>query len=385
MASEYAWKKAMVKLKETIATLGMEFIGEMIGRDDFDETTQIDSVLTDFTTIQLAEQLGVIGPTAALKLRQSNELISHYFSKNADEEIDYTTAFGIVKSSVQYILGESDISIALKFSHFRNRLLSETLPITDSQVEQLINSPLFYLRTVMTILLSSIKSDIGAKLEHALANLNTLLPNIWKKLGDNDKWHIGTAYRDVTAAGNTLAASGLKSALLKVGGFDFVPENLRSTTFIKTAQQLLEVHFGHNNFYNEPPVAKKLSQLGSTIPAPALIETMQAYLAVYLGFTHGNSWNAASIAGEQLAKITSDRWFYYFEKVIQNDDIILRKMYPNQVARFSELLNSNGLNKFENLPSKNQRLYAAIVENKGSRAENIAAEIYNELRIKTKS
>ena len=30
MASEYAWKKAMVKLKETLATVGMKFIGEML-------------------------------------------------------------------------------------------------------------------------------------------------------------------------------------------------------------------------------------------------------------------------------------------------------------------------------------------------------------------
>jgi len=380
MASEYTWKKSMVKLKETLSTLGMKFIGEMIGRDDFDETTSIDSEITDFTAIKLAEQLGVIGATAALRLRQSNELISHYFSKNAEEELDYSTAFSIVKSSVQYILGEQDISSAIEFSHFRQRLLNETLKRDDLQLDQIINSPLFYLRTVMTILLSSIKDDIGAKLEHSIANLNLTLPTIWERLGENDKWNIGTAYRDVTAAGNAIAASGLKNALLKVNGFDYVPENLRSATFIKTAKQVIETHHASNNFYNEPAIVKKLSGLGSTIPAPALIECVQAYLAVFLGNSYGISYNAAEIAYKELSKLTKERWNYYFEKVIQTDEIILPKSNGTQISRFSNLLNENGFTDFENLPKDNQALYNAIIKNKPFIAEKISSSLIRKMK-----
>lgn len=364
MASEYTWKKSMVKLRETLSTLGMKFIGEMVGRDDFDETTLIDSEITDFTAIKLAEQLGVIGTTAALRLKQSNELISHYFSKDADEELDYSTAFSIVKSSVQYILGEQDISSAIEFSQFRQRLLNETLKKDDLQLEQIINSPLFYLRTVMTILLSSIKDDIGAKLEHSIANLNLTLPIIWERLGENDKWNIGTAYRDVTAAGNSISASGLKNALLKVNGFDYVPENLRSATFIKTAKQVIETHYASDNFYNEPAIVKKLSGLGSTIPAPALIECIQAYLAVFLGNSYSHSYKAAEIAYDELSKLTKERWNYYFEKVIQTDEIILSKTNGTQINRFSQLLNNNGFNNFENLPKDNQSFFNAVINNK---------------------
>lgn len=380
MAAEYAWKKSMVKLKETISTLGMKFIGEMIGRDDFDDATSVDSVITDYTAIQLAEQLGVIGTTAALRLRQSNELITHYFSKDSEEQLDYNTAFSIVKSSIQYILGEQDISIAIEFSKFRERLLNENLKIDDEQVEQLINSPLFYLRTVITILLSSIKNDIGAKLEHSLANLNLLIPNVWKNLGENDKWHIGTAYRDVTAAGNTVAASGIKNALLKVNGFDFVPENLRSVTFIKTAKQVIDTHFEFNNFYNEPAIVKKLSSLGSTIPAPALVECIQAYLAVYLGNFYGVSINAAPIAYDELSKLTRERWYYYFEKVIQNDEIILQKNNPRQISRFSKLLTDNKLDDFKNLPKMNQFLYTAIVTNNANKAYQLSNDMYERIK-----
>jgi hypothetical protein len=381
MAAEYAWKKAMVKLKETLATLGMKFIGEMLGRTDIDEYSNIDTALTDYATIELAEQLGVVSATAALKLRQSNELITHFFSKEATEEIDNISAIQVIKSSIQYILGESDISIAIEFSNFRDRLLGESLQIKDPQVEQVINSPLFYLRTVTSILLNSVKNDKGAKLEHSLANLNLLIKSIWHNLGENDKWNIGTAYRDVTAAGNTISSSGLKNALLKVGGFDFVPENLRSVTFKKAARELIQTHFEINNFYNEPLAIRKLANLGSTIPAPALIDCIQAYMVVYLGNSYGVSRDAYPIAVQKLSEISRERWFYYFEKVIVTDSFVLAKLkYSGKVFKFSDFLHNNSLTDFTGLPKDNQQLYDAIINRKDKKAVAISLTLYNRIK-----
>lgn len=382
MAAEYAWKKAMVKLKETLSTLGMEFIGELLHRDDINEFTSIDSVLTDYATIQLAEQLGVIGKTASIKLRHAQELISHFFSSQASgEEFDALDAASIIKSSVQYILGEQDISIAVEFSQFRDRLLSETLKLDDLQVNQIINSPLFYLRTVCSILTTSIKSDKGATLEHALGNINLILPAIWDNLSESDKWNIGETYRDVVASGNTIAATGMKSALTKVKGFDFVPESLRSSTFKTAARNLIEVHFAFNNFYNEPKAINSLANLGTIIPAPALVECMQAYLLVYLGNFYGTSTIAADIAERELSKIGNERWYYYFSKVIHNDNVILNNIYTNaHVSRFSRLLKSNKLDGFTDLPKSNQLLYNSILEGNQQKTAKIAEVMYDKIR-----
>ncbi|KFF28171.1 hypothetical protein [Chryseobacterium vrystaatense] len=381
MAAEYAWKKAIVKLKDTIGTLGMTFIGEMLNRPDIDEYSAIDSVLTDYSTIQLAEQLGVIGKTAALKLRQANELITHYFSKDATEDLDYVEAFDIVKTSVKYILGEQDISIALEFSKFRDRLLTETMPLHDKQLDQVINSPVFYLRTVITILITAIKTEIGAKLENALGNLNTMLPQIWDKLSENDRWNIGSTYRDVTASGNSIAISGVKTALSKVGGFDYVPENLRSNTFIKAAKQLIDVHFAFNNFHNEPMAVKKLATLGRTIPAPALMDCIQAYLVVLLGNHYGRSNAAVPTAENELAKITEERWLKYFEKGITNDDIILEKLkHHDMVGYFSDFLTKYQLDEFSDLPNKIQPLYNAIVNNSASTVRRLSEGFINQIK-----
>lgn len=380
MAAEFAWKKAMIKLKETLSTLGTKFLGEMLGRTDIDEYTPIDLVLTDYAAIQLAEQLGVIGKTAAFKLKQSLELISHYFSSKSDQEFDAIDAVSIVKSSVQYILGEQDISIAIEFSELRNRLLNEDIQNSDEQIRQLVNSPLFYIRTVLTILLTSVKKDKGAKLEHCMFNTNMLVPLVWKNLAEVDKWNIGTTYRDVVADGNSIAANGLKRVLLKVAGFDYVPENLRSSTFKEIAKRVIDTHFSFDNFYNEPAIVKALANLGSTIPAPAFTDCIQAYLVVYLGNNYGISVAAALIAEKELSRISKDRWHHYFERILEKDDIVLTNLKTqSQITRFSNLLKNIDCDDFVDLPREMQKLYESIINIHFPAVRAITQKLYNKL------
>src|SRR5690242_18967145 len=113
-----------------------------------------------------------------------------------------------------------------------------------------------------------VKTVNGAPLEHTLGNVSIILPQLWRFLYKPDKWEVGRAYAEVHAAGRRTAAAGLRKALLKVHGFDFVPEDVRSRTFIATASRLQEVHFAGNNFYNEPAPMKALASLGTVIPTP---------------------------------------------------------------------------------------------------------------------
>lgn len=388
MGAEYTWRRAMVKLKSTLKTLGMTFIGEMLNDDEIDEFSNIDMVLNDYNAINLAEKLGTINNTGALKLRHALEVMSHYLSDDPEkngESFSKVDASGIVRTSVQYILGETNISIAIEFSELRNRLFSETLPLSDPQIEQLLDSPPFYIKTVMSVLLSGVKSEKGAAQEHAIGNLGVLIEPFWSHISEKDKWEIGNAYRDATAAGNITATKGLKYALLKVKGFDYVPENLRSSTFKKAAKQLINAHFSMNNFYTEPDLVRNLSQLGSSIPAPAFIDCVQAYLCVYLGNYYGVSHAAVLTAKTELNNIPNDRWLYYFSKVLPSDEVILLKlMEENPRSRFESLVKNEltflGDYTEFNIPIRS--LIKALKEGKGNKTYNIAKKLYDQLRDK---
>lgn len=380
MAAEYAWKKAIIKLRNSLANLGMDFIAEFVQRDDVDEYTPIENVLTERATIDLAERLGVINSTGALHLRQAQELVNHYLSAKSDNEMSAIDSLSVIRPCVEYILSEPNVKVAVAFSEFRNRLLNEDLKLKDTVVAQVINSPLFYIRTVITILLSAIKKNKSIVQEHALVNITMLLPEVWGKLSSSDKWMIGETYRDVFASGDAAATKGLKLALGKVGGFDFVPETLRSTTFKEMARKLIDVHDSFNNFYNESGVVKALANLGTRIPEPAFLVCLDAYLLVYLGNYYGYSRNAAPIAEEELKKISKDRWQAYFSGYIHTDDRILNNLEtPTQVSRMRNLLVSIDATSFSELPKDNQKLFDAIMKNDSKKVRLITNAMYKKL------
>lgn len=363
MGAEYAWRFTMATLKEKISSLGMKFVGEMLNRDDITEYASPEVVLTDNDAISLADQLGIISKTGSLKLRHAQEMLNHFFSKNCEESLTAFDAMSIIESSVKYVLGQKDVAVSLEFNKFRTRLQTESLPKDDVQLQMLVSSALFHIRTVINVLLSNAKTAKSATLEHTLANLNTVLPLVWDMIADKDKWNVGMTYRDVVTDGNDKAAIGMKKALMKVKGFDFVPESLRSNTFKKAARAVIDTHFAFNNYYNEPAVVRSLSKLGSTIPSPALQECMDAYLVVYLGNMYGVSIDAAPIAKNELLAITHDRWEYFFNNIITKDEIILLYITePNQLGRFANLLFEIGKDPFQNLNGDGKQIYDAIVK-----------------------
>jgi hypothetical protein len=334
MAVSYLWVKTIAALKKELATVGVGFLGEMLGRPDVDEDDDVDDILTTKDAIKLAEELGIITSTNGIRLRHTHELISHFSqmetTESDSEEINHFEATSSLIACVQGVLGRPKIEVAKKFVDFRNDLEGRTLNGEDPHVEMLKSSPYFFHKLAISVLINAAKKNTGASLEHTLANLNVIVPAIWSNLRDTEKWQIGYAYAEAYADGKSTVLGGLKSALLKVKGFDFVPENLRSNTFVKAAKAILDAHDGLNNFYNEPAPVKNLSKLGTTIPIPALPACITALLCVVLGNRYGVSWNAVNEALEVLNKITSDRWEYYLNNALSSDTRILNKIIDDK-------------------------------------------------------
>jgi hypothetical protein len=384
LATEFVWRRALSRLKQTLATLGMQFVGEMLGRDDIEEFSSPEAVLTDWDAIRLAENLGVISTTGSLRLRHAFELLSH-LSKIQDEEVlDETEAINIIRNCVRYVLSESDFGVAVNFSRFRDRLISETLGKEDPQMQTLLGSPPFFLKTALRVLLATIKTEHGARLEHTLSNFNLLLPEVWQRISEDDRWAVGTTYAEVANEGKKESINALRRSLLKVSGFDYVPESLRSNTFKKTAKAVLDAHFSMNNFYHELAPVTTLSKLGTVIPKPALIDCMRAYLCVYLGNTYGHSWNAAPVAFGELKKISPDRWQYYLKSVLLNDDVVLNKlMNEKPSSRFCDLMKSLSLTFDPDTPIDVKKLLDAAVAQRVPEVRRLSSFRWHRLRGET--
>lgn len=330
MVSTFVWTKAAATLKKQVATLGMEFVGEMLGRPDLDDDSDPTLAIGDYEAISLAEDLGMITSTQALRLKNSMQLVNHFAALESDDLEDECMqkeeAVGLLRSCITSILGKPRFDAAVQFADFRTRLSESQLKRDDGDVLAIQQSPYFFVRTTLSVLLSTVKTAKGATLEHAVANTVTLVPMLWERLRDPEKWQVGQAYAEVNAAGKKIASSGLKKALLSVRGFDFVPETLRSNTFTEAAARVLSAHFAMNNFYNEREPMESLANLGTSIPMPAFSKCLEATLAVRLGNYWGFAYDAQAAANRILASLTPTRWAYYLNECLSRDRTVLDKI-----------------------------------------------------------
>ena len=330
MMAGFVLNKALSQLKRQLATLGMEFVGEMLGRQDINEDSLPTASISNYEAISLARELGIINSTDAKRLTHHSELLAHFDSLDVDdaeyENMSREEALSFLRTTVNSILGREGSFVPIEFVTFRKALESRTFKDSDSEVLALGSAPYFFKKTTLSILLSGAKTRTGAQFEHTLGNIVVILPVLWPHLRNPERWASGQAYAEVVNAGNSAAVSALRKALTAVLGFDYVPETLRSQTFSAAASNVINAHTAMNNFYNEPAAIAALAKLGTTIPWPAFPICMSAILAVWLGNSYGHAWSAVGDASVLLQRLSKNQWEYYLNECLPGDELILQKL-----------------------------------------------------------
>ncbi|QCT04385.1 hypothetical protein E6C60_3677 [Paenibacillus algicola] len=381
MAVEYTWNRTINILRQKVLSFGREFVLEMLGRAE-DSPGDQDDFLSEVDIINLSADLGLINKTAKMLFINSSELIRHFLDRNTEDELDITQAMATIKACVKYVLAMTDDQHQIHFTNFRDILKRELLTEDNEVYRTLLTSPYFYKRTTVRTLLNLSKTQKGAEQEIVFANMVSIIPTIWEDLLSDDRYPVGSAYSEATNEGNTALVKALKSVLLKTKGFDYVPESLRSNTFIEAANNLLSKHFGMNNFYNEPAAAKNLQSLGSSIPVPALGKCITASLACKLGNVYGTAWSAQDAIDQILNTLTPDRWEYYLNSVLPGDEVIIFKLKQSSdiVERWVSVVKTYKLHE-KNIKNGliNKLLIASERGQKGS-VKAAADEIYNTIR-----
>ncbi|MBU3171136.1 caspase family protein [Clostridium estertheticum] len=377
MTSEFIWKRALNLLRKKVLSLGVEFVSEMIGISNFSYINN----LPPFETINLAFELGFIDATGKLRLKNNNELMDHYSLKETNDEMTEDQVKEIIRTCIQYVLGQDDSNLQLEYGNFREKLKLELIEKNPHQLEILLNSPYFYQKTTIRTLMNLLKETDGGEHANVSANMITIVPYIWDKLLSEEKYFIGTNYAQYSNESNNKCIVVLKNVLMKVKGFDYVPENLRSLTFIEAANKLMSAHYGNNNFYNEPKAVSELRSLGTIIPKPALEVVINSVLATKLGNSYGTSWSAQEYANEILDSLHLEQWRQYFNLLFVRSEVILQKIScsDERTERWFELAERYKLNELEIVnPHVKTLLNKSIEKNKAlvsSIARNLCSAI----------
>ena len=325
-AAEKIWPRSINILKNRILSLGEEFVADMVETDDLEYVRD----LPPYKVICLANDLGFVDNAGKRKLLSANEYYNFYLGTHAgiDEEMPQDEANIIIKSCISYILYSNDDTYGLQFNDFREKLKTTRITeIFDDDEAMFATCPYFYLKTTIRSLIKLFKETDGIEFENITTNLGLIVPQIWSRLKTEEKLVLADAYTDYVNISDVSHTDALNKILLKVQGFDYVKENVRSRTFISVANKLIDTHFGLNNFYNEPSMIKTLEDLGTKFPKPALKSCVTAVLYIKLGNSYGTSWNAEVIADRLLDRLTKDEWCIYLERYLIEEDTLLDSIH----------------------------------------------------------
>lgn len=322
IAAETIWNRSIDILRDRVLALGVQFVSEMVGLDNL----QYVQNLPAFEVINIAMDLGFIDATGKMRLMHANEIIQHYIKRNTDEEMPQNESDSVIRPCIQYILAYEDSNIQIEYTDFRNSLIMESILDNPVRLESLKNSPYFYKKTTIRTMINLISTTENAEFEMVEANFCAIIESIWDTLTSEDRYFIGLAFSKHKNAGNSKEVRALNTALLLVKGFDYVPENLRSLSFIENAKRIKAIHYGLNNYYNEPSAVAKLNQMGLKIPKPAMKECIGATLMVLLGNQYGRSFDAIGPATEILNKLSMQDWLFYIEHCLVVDEEVLSKI-----------------------------------------------------------
>ena len=379
MSLEHVWKRTINLLREQISSFGTEFVAEMLGRPD-DPNFSLDSI-SEPEIINLSTDLGFINDTAQLHFLHLADLINHYSSNGTNEIVDDCLALTNIKNCIKYVLGQEENNFEFKFSDFRQMLITKQLDKESESIELLKESPYFYKRTTVRTLLNLSRTTEGGELEIVLANLKIVLGCLWDGLLSEDKWLIGNSYSEAVATGNKFVASAIKALLLSHKGFDYVPESLRSNTYIRAANNLIRVHGEMNNFHKEPNEARVLQALGKSIPRSALGLCLTASIMCRIGNSWGSSNEAQPYIKNILDKISRDEWTYYFNGVFPGDErVIIKLLDTNPFKKFCKMVQNYCLNELDLKDGKVSMLLQLCFDENMARSQKIADEFRHCIR-----
>lgn len=171
-------------------------------------------------------------------------------------------------------------------------------------------------------------------------NINALAPRLWPQVQESTRAQFGIRLAQYAASGEQERKDLARQFLDIVNGLGYIPDNLRVAEIETAIQDLIAAHRAYNNFYTEPPFARRLASLVQP-PAklPPLLTESYILSLVEVFLTNGNGVAVAAnpIYQELLSQLDANQ--AVFALLSFRDNLIASRLQFQLCQRkFRELL-----------------------------------------------
>lgn len=351
-AINYFWNLTMYDLYVKIIAYGVEYFATAINWSGKPLKSIEDlKEIKDYDILNGVYILSIIPEESFFYLQQCREIRNHFSVAHYPVGvIDNLETCNFIKNCIKYALTHDLPAPGIQIKELMERIavdkLSEPntiLAMIDNQAHK-VKGPILH-----SFFKQYIKVDCDANSKY---NIRILAPAIWKGVSDDVKTAIAQKYASLKEIKDADTEAEALAFLKNVDGISFIPETYRDILFSKTAKQLLDAHFGWDNFYSEPGYARDLRNLGHEIPTSSLSIYVKALIVSYIGNCYGVANDAQKYNYEMISWLNTTGVNKLLD-LIENDPQV-----------YSELININ--------PSKRLSSLLDIIKDKNITPEHVS-------------
>jgi hypothetical protein len=300
-AINYAWNAAVIELRNKVRRFGLPVIPQILDKD-FDEAALID--LKDVELLSLCLKLNLITEDGYFLLDQNRDIRNNFSaahptmgSLNEYEFLNFLNRCGSHALTNERNPRGVDIKAfisAVKASGFTTDQTSlwvgRLTDTFDAQREALFGT------------LHGIYCD-PASGEQSRQNALQVFEPFKASLSPKSQSDLVDRHQDYKAKGDEKRSKASTQFFERLGLLSLLGDTELHAIFTTSSANLLAVHHAMNNFYNEPPFARRLAEIvsGSAVPVSAQFAVVEAVTTCTVGNPYGVS-HAAMPPYEQMIK-----------------------------------------------------------------------------------
>lgn len=300
-ALSYLWDETITQLRDRVADFDVSYFFDLAEADPARraslQTRDDLSKINDAALLDAAKKIQLISDVAHQQLTHINYMRNH--ASAAHPNVEKLTGLKLadwLQTCIREVMQLKTRPVVAEIGRLLHNVKAAALPdaelksaatffdgLPQDQANNLANG-LFGIYTPPTV-------D-----PHVLDNVRLLWPALWPFVNEDTRRELGVKLARFRANADTARADRAKELLELVdGGAAYLPESDRLVEIQETLDDLIRAHQGSNNFYNEPPVARRLRDVvGRHGEVPGLLTApyVATLVNVFLTNGYGVAWNA---------------------------------------------------------------------------------------------
>ncbi len=354
-AINYAWNSAVLALREKVRAFGLPVVSQVIQKS-FDDASLMD--LKDSELLALCLSLNLIADDAYFLLDQCRDIRNNFSAAHpAIGNIDDAEFVAFLNRVARYALSTTSnprgvdtqaLIDAVKRSRFtedQQREWSDRLGATHEAQRDIIIS-----------MLHGLYCD-PASSEETRLNALALCEALTGQMGPHARSELLNRHSDYVAQGKADRQKASQTFFERLGMLGLLTDVERHALISGACQQLMVVHQGWDNFYNEPPFATRLLQLTEQVATPesAKSEVVSTVATCGAGNAYGVS-HAAYPTYAAMVRGFSPREVAIMLELPDGKSLLAERIrhHPVVASRYRELV---GLVDQKSVPPSHQRQF----------------------------